>query len=91
MGLDSPVFTLTVGDTTKSISLSDLLLLGVYETSYSYVQNDIVNTHELKGIPLDKLLAYWDITLDEGQTLTMNVDDGAGNMLIPPAQLLQKK
>jgi hypothetical protein len=77
LGLDSPVFTLTVGDITKSISLSDLLLLGVYETSYSYIKDDVVNTHELRGIPLDKLLAYWDITLDEA-TLTMNVDDGAG-------------
>ncbi|NMB35624.1 MAG: S-layer homology domain-containing protein [Firmicutes bacterium] len=78
LGADSPVFSLTVEDTTKSISLSDLVLLGVYETSYSYSKNDVVYTHNLKGIPLDKLLTAWKITLDEGQTLTMNVNDGEG-------------
>ena len=78
MGADSPAFSLTVGDTIKTISLSDLVLLGVYDTSYSYSKNGVVYTHELKGVPLDKLLASWDITLGEGQILTMNVNDGDG-------------
>lgn len=78
LGADSPAFSLTVGDTTKTISLSDLALLGVYDTSYSYSKNSVIYTHNLKGIPLDKLLTYWNVTLGEGQTLTMNVNDGAG-------------
>lgn len=78
LGADSPVFTLSAGNATKSISLADLALLGIYESSYSYSKNNDIYTHELKGIPLDKLLAYWDITLSEDQILTMNVNDGDG-------------
>ncbi len=76
--LDTPAFTISQGSRIKSISLSEIALIGIYETSYSWDNHGTPVTHNLKGVPLKGLLAKLDITVPNNEGLIINVDDGSG-------------
>ncbi|OQA07737.1 MAG: hypothetical protein BWY65_01762 [Firmicutes bacterium ADurb.Bin373] len=78
VGLDTPAFTITQDSTVKSISLSDIALLGIYETSYSWDNGGTQITQSLKGVPLNVLLEKLGIAVPEEKGLVVNVNDGNG-------------
>lgn len=77
-GLDTPAFTVSQGGTTKSISLSEIALRGIYHTSYFWEHNGAYVTQNVVGVPLSRLLAEMGITVPDGMGLTINVDHGGG-------------
>ncbi len=79
-GLDAPAFTITQDSTTKSISLSDIALLGIYETSYSWDNSGTQVTQSVKGVPLSALLAKLGIAVPGDKGLVVNVNNGSGTV-----------
>ncbi|MEN6351720.1 MAG: Ig-like domain-containing protein [Syntrophomonas sp.] len=76
-GLDTPAFTVTQDSTTKSISLSDIALLGIYQASYFWNNSGTPVTQSVKGVPLNALLTKLGITVPSGQGLIVNVNNGS--------------
>lgn len=60
----------------KSITLSDIVNLGVYETDYAYLSQNANITHHLKGLPLTDLLSAMGLSVNPGQTLLVKVKSG---------------
>jgi hypothetical protein len=79
-GLDAPAFTITQDSTTKTISLSDIALLGIYETSYSWDNSGTQVTQSVKGVPLSALLAKLGIAVPGDKGLVVNVNNGSGTV-----------
>jgi len=78
-GIDTPAFTLSNGTTTKSISLSDIALLGIYQTSYSWFNGSTPVTQSLIGVPLSTLLTKLGISVPSDKGLIINVNNGSGS------------
>ncbi len=87
VGVDQPGFTITINGEAKSISVADIALMGIYETTYTWQKtiDGVLNTFDddLVGIPLAKLLEEMDIVLSEGTSLTFQVNDGEGVAAFP--------
>jgi uncharacterized repeat protein (TIGR02543 family) len=79
-GLDTPAFTITKDSTTKSISLSDIALIGLYQTSYFWDNGGAQVTQDVVGVPLIVLLTKLDITVPSDRGLTINVNNGSGTV-----------
>ena len=77
-GLDTPAFTITKDSTTKSISLSDIALIGIYQTSYFWDNGGAQITQDVVGVPLSVLLTKLDITVPSDRGLTININNGSG-------------
>jgi hypothetical protein len=77
-GLDRPALAVTQNGTTKSISLSDVALLGIYKTSYSWQDGGGYITQSVVGVPLTEALSRMGFTVSSGQALVVSVDSGAG-------------
>lgn len=77
-GTDTPAFTVTKDNMLKSISLSDMALIGIYRTSYFWENNGAQFTQSVVGIPLSVLLSKLGTTLPSDMGLVINVNDGSG-------------
>lgn len=80
VGLDTPAFTLTSDSGTKSISLSDIALLGLYQTSYIWNNNGTQVTQSVQGVPLSVLLSKLGVAVGNGKGLAITVNDGSGSV-----------
>lgn len=76
-GSDTPAFTITQGSTTNTISLSDIALMGIYQTSYFWNNNGSTVTQSLKGVPLNALLSKLGVAVPSSQGLIINVNNGS--------------
>jgi len=79
-GLDTPAFTVIQESTTKSTSLSDIALMGIYQTSYFWNNSGTQVTQSVKGVPLSALLTKLGITVPNDKGLIINVDNGSGSV-----------
>ncbi|MGI5940020.1 MAG: S-layer homology domain-containing protein [Thermoleophilia bacterium] len=77
-GSDVPALKVTEGSTSKTISLSDIALLGIYHTSYFGSEGDAHFTHNVVGVPLTKVLSSMGFGAAGGRGVTVHVDDGNG-------------
>ncbi len=77
-GSDAPALKVTEGSATKTISLSDMALMGIYRTSYYWSEGDAHFTHSLVGVPLADVLPAMGFALSGGQDLVVMVDGGSG-------------
>lgn len=79
-GLDTPAFIISKDSTTKSISLSEIALIGIYRTSYYWENNGVQVTQNAVGLPLSVLLTQLGITVPSNMGLVINVNDGGGTV-----------
>lgn len=79
-GMDTPALTVTKESTTKSISLSDIALTGIYRTSYFWENNGAQVTQSVVGVPLNVLLSTLGITVPSDMGLVININDGSGTV-----------
>ncbi|MGE5458843.1 MAG: CFI-box-CTERM domain-containing protein [Methanobacterium sp.] len=77
---DAPAFTITQDGTTKSISLSNIAMMGIYQTSYFFDNGGSYVTQSLVGVPLSVLLEELGITIPGSKGLIINVDNGSGSV-----------
>lgn len=75
-GMDSPAFALESAQGITSISVSDIALLGRYNTEYSYTDEG-VKTHQVTGIPLTVLLAHWEVSPTDTMSIQLFTADSA--------------
>jgi uncharacterized repeat protein (TIGR02543 family) len=77
-GLDTPAFAITRDSMTKSLSLSDIALLGIYQTSYFWENSGIPVTQSVIGVPLSAVLFNMGITIPSDMGLIISVNNGSG-------------
>jgi hypothetical protein len=81
VGSDVPAFIVTKESTTKTISLSDIALLGIYRTSYSWDNSGTQVTQDTVGVPLNVLLDNLGINVSSDSYLVINVNAGSGTII----------
>ena len=78
VGSDVPALTVTEGSTSRTISLSDVALLGIYHTSYFWSEGDTHFTHSVAGVPLSAVLSKMGFGFAADRGISVQVDDGRG-------------
>lgn len=76
-GKIDPAFTITEDSNIKSISLSDIALIGIYRTSYSWNNSGTIVSHSVVGVPLSELLTELGVTVPSNEDLIIKVNDGS--------------
>ncbi len=79
-GKVDPAFIITQDSNTKSISLSDIALIGIYETSYSWNNGGTLVAQSVTGVPLSVLLTELGVTVPSNEDLIIKVNDGSGTV-----------
>ena len=79
-GKVDPAFTITQDSNTKSISVSDVARIGIYETAYSWNNSGTLVTQSVTGVPLSVLLTKLGVAVPSNTDLIIKVNNGSGSV-----------